>query len=296
MICFKTVLLLIALPFFALSAESAFAAQNDPLPVTGISEEEIADKYKEGLEKIFYYRDMLKDLHPFLDNLFPVAIVENDRFYVFDLNEKGDRYELVLSVPSPMPVPEKVRAAFALDFYDNKAACIVSGDVFDTKEGYATIFHEFIHCYQWNSVETGLRNNLPLAINAAKNEDYMWEISYPFPYDDSGFVGSYTSYIRALDNSDNDSVFIYREQLKEMLDDFDFQYMVWQEWKEGFALFIENMVREKFGLGKNMVGRQIPYSRTVFYAGGEGVIKFLVNENEDLSTDMEALFYKMMDM
>jgi hypothetical protein len=69
--------------------------------------------------------------------------------------------------------------------------------------------------------------------------------------------------------------------------------MVWQEWKEGFALLIENKMREHLNLPKNNVGTTIPYSRTVFYAGGSAYINYLAQQNPDLLTDLDALFYSM---
>jgi hypothetical protein len=70
--------------------------------------------------------------------------------------------------------------------------------------------------------------------------------------------------------------------------------MVWQEWKEGFALYVENMIREHLGLDRNMVGRRMPYNRTAFYAGGEALISFLSRDDQRLSTDLDALFNRMM--
>jgi hypothetical protein len=255
----------------------------------------IESKYGESLQELFCYRNRVKSLHPFLNELHPVAIVENDTFYVFDLDETGSRYVFSRSAPTGMPVPEGIRAAFPLDFYDNRPACVVTGEVFDTPEGYVTIFHEFIHCHQWNNVEQGLRRELPLAVKALAEQDFMWEMNYPFPYGKPVFEKHYTAFIEALEMNDPAAAIIYRRELKDAISSFDFQYMVWQEWKEGFALFVENMIREHLGLGRNMVGRRMPYNRTVFYAGGEALIRSLSGEDPGLLTDLEALFHGMMN-
>jgi hypothetical protein len=69
--------------------------------------------------------------------------------------------------------------------------------------------------------------------------------------------------------------------------------MVWQEWKEGFALFLENRIREYLDLERNLVGGRMPYSRTVFYAGGEALISTLSADDPGLLTDLGALFNRM---
>ena len=48
-----------------------------------------------------------------------------------------------------MPVPEGVRAAFPLECLDDRCACVVTPDAFESAEGLATIFHEFVHCRQY---------------------------------------------------------------------------------------------------------------------------------------------------
>ncbi len=256
----------------------------------------VARQYKEPLVRVFEYRDILKGVHPFVKHLYPIAVVQNDHFYVFDLNSEKTRYELVVHSPTNMPVPEGVRAAFPLDFYGGKAACIVTGDVFDTPLGYVTIFHEFIHCHQWETVEPALRQSLPLALHANENQDYMWEMLYPFPYGEKSVEETYRRFIHALDIDDDEGIWLNRKALQSMLSPFDYQYMVWQEWKEGFALFIENKLRHQLGLENNRVGRSGSLSRLAFYAGGEAYINHLLKENPSLEADLEALFSKLLEI
>jgi hypothetical protein len=262
--------------------------REEVIPVTTIKE-----KYGERLQMLFIYRNKIKTLHPVLSELHPVAIVENDTFYVFDLDETGSRYVFAMSAPTGMPVPAGLRAAFPLHFYGNRPACVVTGEVFDNPEGYVTIFHEFVHCHQWNTVEQDLRLELPLALKAAAEQDYMWEMNYPFPYDEPGFTENYPAFMEALAMNDIDSAIRYRRKLKDAISPFDYQYMVWQEWKEGFALFLENRIREYLDLERNLVGRRMPYSRTVFYAGGEALISTLSADDPGLLTDLGALFNRM---
>ena len=258
-----------------------------------VTPEAMARQYKEPLVRIFEYRDILNGVHPFVSNLYPIAVAQDGHFFVFDLDSTRTQYKFVTHAPTNMPVPEGVRAAFPLDFYGGKAACIVTGEVFDSPMGYVTIFHEFIHCHQWETVEPALREKLPLAQHAAQRQDFMWEMNHPFPYGDPQVEATYRRLIHALDIGDEEAIWLNRKALEQMLSPFDFQYMVWQQWKEGFALFIENKLRQQLGLEKNLVGRAGPFSRLAFYAGGEALISYLLTEASDLATDLEALFLKM---
>lgn len=261
-----------------------------------VTPEALARQYKEPLVRVFEYRDLLKGVHPFVSNLYPIAIAQEGQFYVFDLDSTQTQYRLVAHAPTNLPVPEGVRAAFPLDFYGGKAACIVTGDVFDSPLGYVTIFHEFIHCHQWETAEPSLRETLPLAQYAAEKQDFMWEMNHPFPYGETRVEETYRRLIQALDTGDEEAIWLNRKALQQMLSPFDYQYMLWQQWKEGFALYVENKLRLQLGLDKNLVGRSGPFSRLAFYAGGEALISFLVNQDPGLATDIEALFRKMKEI
>ena len=256
--------------------------------------DKISTTYQDKLLDIFGYQEALQHVHPFVQYLYPVAIVQDGYFYVFDLTDNADAYVLTAWEETGMDVPVGVRAAFTLPFYDNRCACIVTGEVFDSQAGYVTIFHEFIHCHQWHTVEPSLREGLPLAVRMTEEGNYMWEMNYPFPYDDSWFVNTYTAFIAALDSGQTDEAMQLRQSLQTTLKSEDHQYMVWQEWKEGFALYIENLLRTELGMETNNVGRQTPYGRTVFYAGGEAYIKYLINETPSLGEDIQTLFKTML--
>lgn len=288
------ILIVILLTGFGMAGSGSTAQTNDQ----AVKQDSVVDisvvekRYREDLARIVSHQKRLKSIHPVLEELYPVTIVENNHFYVFDVDDGGD-YVPVADCPAPMPVPDGVRAAFQIACYDNRTACVVTPDVFEESFGYATIFHEFIHCHQAGTVEPVLRQDLPLAQKALEEEDYMWEINYPFPYE-GDFETVYAGFIKAAEEGDRAAAAGYRNELDEMLDDYDYQYMVWQEWKEGFALFLENRIRKEMGLERNKVGRRRPFNRTVFYAGGEAWIALLGEDDPMLLTDLEALFDRMM--
>ena len=257
--------------------------------------EEVQLKYDSDLQKIFEVQNKIKDIHPFLEKVFPIAIVENNHFFVFDVDSSGRKYIFVKKAPTPMPVPKGVRAAFPLECYENKVACVISGEIFGSLEGYVTIFHEFMHCYQWEICEPRLKQNLGVAQKAMDKKDYMWELNYPFPYNNSKFTETYSLFLKALEGNNPDEVFKYRNQLKQILSKDDFEYMVWEEWKEGFARFIENQIRRRLDIKENHYGIEKPFHRSSFYEGGSRYIEFLSKQEPKLLVEIEKLFNKMLN-
>lgn len=251
-------------------------------------------KYSESLQKIFEFQKKIVRVHPFLKKLYPVAIVEGDLFYVFDLDPSKKHYVLAKLAKPAMIVPEGVRAAFPLEFYDNKMACVVTGEVFNDLSGYVMIFHEFVHCAQTDCCEYKLKSGLSVARQAQEAGDHMWELNHPFPYEDSDFSEIYAIFLEAAAEGNVDSVLRCRAFLKETLNSPDYEYMVWEEWKEGFARLIENRIRKKLELEENHGGTGQPYNRVTFYEGGARYISVLFEEDKDLEEDIEELFFRML--
>lgn len=132
-------------------------------------------------QKVFEVQGMIRDIHPFLERLFPIALVEGDHFLIYDIEPHSQRYTLARSVATSMPIPQGVRAAFPLECYGNRMACVVTGDVFDALDGYVTIFHEFIHCQQAESCEQSLKQSLGVAGQAQDAGDFMGSSLILFP-------------------------------------------------------------------------------------------------------------------
>ena len=68
-----------------------------------------------------------------------------------------------------------------------------------------------------------------------ERKDFMWELEHPFPYGDADFVRDYKDLLSALGTGDEGRVVSIRKALKERLSWEDWEYMTWQEWKEGTA-------------------------------------------------------------
>lgn len=243
-----------------------------------------AADYADRLQKVWRMRSQVMDIHPFLEQVWPVAVVESDHFLIYDLDASGERYVLSCRAPTPMPVPKGVRAAFPLECYGGRAACVVSGDVFDTLDGYVTIWHEFVHCQQWETCEPRLREGLEIARRARAENNPMWEIDHPFPY---------AAFLQAAAAGAAGDILACRTRLREGLASVDLEYMVWQEWKEGLARYIENRIRSRLGLEEHHGGQEAPFSRVSFYEGGARLIAFLGRSEPVLLWDIEALFARM---
>lgn len=246
--------------------------------------------YFNELQKIFEVQRQIGDLHPLLQRVFPIAIAENDQLSIFEPDPANSRYQLVLQAPTPMPIPAGVRAAFPIDFYGNKIACVVTGDVFETQDGYVTILHEFIHCQQFETCELKIKQTLEIYQQAQAAHDPMWEINYPFPYDLPEFINHYTD---ILAGGEADYLLTRRLTIRRILKKTEYEYMVWQEWKEGLARYIENQLQRRLGLHENQHGATLPLTRVSFYAGGARFIQALENERPGISLDIESLFQMM---
>ena len=214
---------------------------------------------------------------------------------IFDYNPADSEYEFIKEAAQPFPLPEGIQASFPLSVYDNKPTCIISLNTFSKPAGYITIMHEFINCCQYSSVEPELKQTLDIYNTVMKNKAYSWEIMYPFPYNDSLFVSYYDNFNNALGNNDIETAEIFRHKLKAYLSKTDFEYMLWGEWKEGMARYVENKISERLKLDRNDYGKNKPYNRTSFYYSGELLIERLKDSDQSLPDDMKLLFEKMRD-
>ena len=71
--------------------------------------------------------------------------------------------------------------------------------------------------------------------------------------------------------------------------------MVWQEWKEGFARYIENRIKHHLVIDQNHGGMDEPYRRTTFYETGSQLIDFIVGASPSSLEKIEELYYALKD-
>lgn len=251
------------------------------------------DDYTGQFEKLVILKNKIAEIHASLDEFYPVALVRDNSFLLYDFDSKRNSYVFIKKVKSEFPVAPGIRASFPFSFYDNKTGCVVSPDVFDSLEGYATIFHEFVHCFQAKTVEYELKNGLKIHKEAMEKKQYSWELEYDFPYSDKKFIAAYKRFLQELARDNPPGIFKARKQIKDALNERDHEYLVWQEWKEGFARYIENKIRSSFMLEKNQGGNTETYNRIIFYYAGEKFIHFLFREKPELEKSLKLLFAEM---
>ena len=251
------------------------------------------DAYLVAVNGLIELHQKVSELNPALNKLYPVAIVENGQFLIYDWIPESGCYQMIKHAPIPMPIPVGIRAAFQLADYDGRIACVVTPEVFDSIDGAVTIFHEFVHCYQYETCEQDLKMQLDIAKKAQEVGDHMWEIEHPFPFQAETFIRSYTQFLDALTEANNIKAVGAREDLKAYLGVHDFEYLVWQEWKEGFARWVENRMQKHLSLPVKKGGRKLPYSRVLFYVGGAAFIDHLSQVDPQIVIDLKKLFEAM---
>jgi hypothetical protein len=259
-----------------------------------LSDERVIANVDSALGRLMQMQREIKDIHPFLARVHPVAVVEGDVLFIFDIDSTGTSYRYQRKEPIPFPMEKGIRASFPLFSYGNRPSCIVSREVFDSLKGYATIFHEFIHCTQALTCENSLKQELHVAQAAAAARDYSWEINHRFPYKDSEFVEAYSKFLRALEDRDARALLQAARDMKHRLAQDDYEYMVWVEWKEGFARYIENKIRLRYNLEPNLAGREQPFDRVTFYYGGERFMTYLAGRHRGIFPDVKELFGEML--
>lgn len=237
--------------------------------------------------------DSLPAFHPVLGTRPPVAVSHQNQLYIFDTDSASTAYHFIRTVPPPFQLPEAIRASFPLASYGNRTTSIVTADIFNTRAGYATLLHEFVHCYQANTVESDLKNPLTVYQQAMKEKHYTWELDYDFPYSDSMFVALYSRWVQALAAGDVEAQRTSRRRLRAQLSKASYEYLVWEEWKEGFARYIENLARKQWGLPSHPAEPAAPYNRVSLYASGSLYIQSLIRTEPTLANHLDQLFARM---
>lgn len=251
-------------------------------------------KYEASLQKIVKVHNEIKSFYKVLEHLQPIAIAENGNFYIFDADENSN-YKFEKNVPCTFTIPKRIRAAMPLEGYGLKSVCVVTGDAFDNPEDYIVIFHEFVHCVQFQTVESKLKENLEVYKEEMGKNNYMWEIAYNFPYEKEDFVKTYGDFLNALDKKDAEGIKTARGKLKVILSNKEYEYMTWQEWKEGYARFIENKLQKYFNYKINEYGKEGPYNRVTFYEGGAKYITYITENGFAPVNDLESLYKNILN-
>ncbi|MDH3217279.1 MAG: hypothetical protein OEN01_13505 [Candidatus Krumholzibacteria bacterium] len=261
-------------------------------PARAIESMKIAE-FTAGLDRLVAIWEDVHNLHDYLRELQTVVLVVGDSLVIFEPDSDGIAYEYQSTVAAPFPMASGIRAAFPLQATQGRPACVVGEDIFESEENLILLLHEFVHCSQGNTVEYEIKATLAIATEATERGDFMWELEHPFPYADPEFVLSYSAMNASLLAGDAERALAERAKLRAHLSAIDYEYMVWEEWKEGLARYLENRIQERRGLPVNTFGDEPPYDRIAFYHGGAHWIAYLVRMDPALDADPKALFEAM---
>jgi hypothetical protein len=234
----------------------------------------------------------VRDLHPVLDRCYPIGLAKDDRLMVFDADTDQNRYRLVCESVVPSPIRDGTRMTVTLPDYGNRPVCIVASASFESVADYVTIFHEFVHCSQWEDCEQGLASELAAAHPDVEHFG-IWETRHPFRFEDERFVHSYSRLLEVLAVGDLSAVLECHREVAGGLAPLDRAFLVWHEWKEGFARWVENKVRRRLGLRRNQNGRTAPFGLGTLHTGGAGLIELLVRNEPGLSVRLKDLYLRL---
>jgi hypothetical protein len=258
-----------------------------------INENLLLHKIDSCLVKLTEVKNKAVDINKCFESFYPIAIAVKDSLYIYDNPGNSSKYTLVKKTAQPFPIPSGIQASFPLSVYDNKAVCVITPTTFTKPDGNAFILHEFIHCCQFNSVETEIKEELSIYKEAMEKQDYMWEMNHPFPYNDTLYCELSGLFKSALISNNVDAAKKIRLEIKNHLSKNDFEYLLWQEWKEGFARYNENKIRAMLGLEINNYGSDEPYDRVSFYYSGDLLSGRLIENEPGLINDMRLLYERM---
>ena len=258
---------------------------------TARPQDQSAPRLAAALDRVVEIQHKIDDLHPAFARVYPIAVVKDKTFFMYEQDPATRHYKLVATAPDKMNVPAGLRAAMPLDFWENRIACVVTPDAFDDLRGFVLVFHEFVHCYQWETCELRLKEKMGVYRSAMQRKDYMWELQHPFPYQADTFSQAYGAMLTALAGDDIGGLPAIRKRLKESVSSDDWDYMTWQEWKEGLARYLENKAAARLGQPANRGGAKPPFSRVTFYAGGEALIHAFAGREPGIDKDVERLYH-----
>lgn len=244
------------------------------------------------MRKIPALQAAVRDLHPLFERLYPIGIVEEDRLLVYDVDPGRRSYRLVRNSVIPGPVFERTRTTVPLPDYGNRPVCVVTRDAFDSVDDCIAVLHEFVHCAQWEDCESELATALTMAYKRV-GQVHVWEARYRFGYDNDRLVYAYRHMLAALEAGDLATGLSWHADAVAALTSLDREFMLWHEWKEGFARWLENRARRRLGVRRNENGRFGAFGPEAFHAGGAELIQLLVRTEPQLANQFAGLYHRI---
>jgi len=234
----------------------------------------------------------VKNINISLEKLYPITVIDDGYFFVFDKNEKGDKYELMRKVQTSIVVSSEILTAFHLNFYDNKPSVVISKNMLMNSGNYILVLHEFVHCFQLDNGAIEIRNGLSIHNQKIAN-NYNWEVDFPFPFKNQYFIDKTTELSACFSKGNYDYTEVYRNCMRAYLHKAEYEYLIWQEWKEGYARYVENLIRKELRLQLNSNILIPPFGKVHLFEIGSKYIEMLLEKEKGFNDDIVKLFHKM---
>jgi hypothetical protein len=237
------------------------------------------------LASIFTYKSAATEIHKLYLEDYYIGIGLSKELHIF--KEQNRQVFYLTTIELPMDIPKGTRAAFPIEELSD-CCCVITPECLESSSGFVDILHEMVHCFQCRTCEDELKSTLKIHKRAVESGDYMWEINHAFPYGDSDF----NRLVQNISAWDYDSVVGSLSVLSAKLSVFDYEYMIWQIWKEGFARYVENLIRKRYEIAENTGGISSErLCRTSFYYIGDHIWRKLNREKEELIDRLSDAFY-----
>lgn len=251
----------------------------------------IEEKINSLTSTIFAHAEMI--LPQFAQIRSPIAIAENDNLALFEWNAEIREYKSTKVIETPFPISSDMLAAFPLSSNDYKITVVLGSAALGMPDIVAFMFHEMVHCMQWEIGEPKLHSYLPALEGYQKLNRGNWELTYPFPYVDQKIADIFSTYINLNSLATDQDLIKMRRLIKSKISASDWDYLIWLEWKEGLARYSENKLRGMLNLPPNLRGVSTPFSRVSFYASGSHFIERMIKFNPELKSNSIRLFEEM---
>ncbi|MDR1837796.1 MAG: hypothetical protein LBQ89_09080 [Treponema sp.] len=245
------------------------------------------------MDDVIKMHDKVKNIHVSLEKLYPITVINNGYFFIFDKNEIGHKYEFKRKVETSVVVSGEILTAFHLDFYDMKPSVVISENMIGNLGNDILVLHEFVHCFQLENGAIEIKNGLSIQKQEMAKKNYNWEIDFSFPYNNEYLIDKTMELSDCFTRDNYENVEIYRNCMRAYLHKAEYEYMIWQEWKEGFARYVENLIRKELGLRLNGNILVQPFGRVHFYEIGSKYIEMLIKNDKGLNDNIVKLFYNM---
>ncbi|WP_411345668.1 hypothetical protein ACE3MZ_06600 [Paenibacillus sp. WLX1005] len=247
--------------------------------------------YEDQLNRLAKQQQELIHIHSLYDYYFPIVIAVDEQLWIHEYDKEYQHYQLTRLLSDHIGIPDGCLAAFPLKELNGHMSAVLTPVVFTEMKNTIFLYHEFVHCYMYEYTRHNIyRNQLALCIRAESEGCIDWEISYDFPYEQPFFVSKMTVLLKALRRKDWQEICTIRTELMKCLSEEQRDYWLWLEWNEGYARYIENLIRSYYKMEQNNEGSNQPYDRLTFYYSGELYIRLLIEQYPEWHEDMDKIY------